>query len=192
MKLNNTACKNAKAESKQYKRFDGGGLYLLVRTNGTKLWQLKYRYLGKEKTLSIGQYPIVSLSDARKARDEAKGLLSLTPPQDPMQFKKDAKRQAVIASENTFEKIAREWHKSKNNQWSAKYANTVLRRLEMNVFPKLGSRPISEITPPELLECLRAIEKRGSYDVLKRTTQVCALYPPPETGWHGGAARLEK
>jgi len=83
-KLSNTACSNAKPETKQYKKFDGGGLYLLVRTNGSKLWQMKYRYLGKEKTLSIGQFPAVSLADARKAREAAKVLLASTPPIDPI------------------------------------------------------------------------------------------------------------
>lgn len=173
MKLTNTACKNAKPESKQYKRFDGGGLYLLVRPNGSKLWQMKYRYLGTEKTLSIGQYPYVMLAEARKAREAAKELLAQTPPQDPMVNKKQAKRKAVNDASNTFEQIAREWHNTKNNQWTKKYGETILRRLEMNVFPTLGKRPISEITPPELLDCLRLIEKRGSYDVLKRATQVC-------------------
>ena len=173
MKLTNTACKNAKPEKKQYKRFDGGGLYLLVRPNGSKLWQLKYRYLGTEKTLSIGSYPTIGLADARKARDNAKALLAKTPSIDPMAFKTQAKREAINQNNNTFETVAREWHKTKNNQWSFKYGHTLMRRLEANVFPLLGPRPIADIKAPELLDCLRVIEKRGSYDVLKRTTQVC-------------------
>ncbi len=173
MKLTNTACKNAKPEKKQYKRFDGGGLYLLVRPNGSKLWQLKYRYLGTEKTLSIGPYPSVKLADARKARDNAKALLAKSPSIDPMAFKIEAKREAINQNNNTFETVAREWHKTKGNQWSFKYGHTLMRRLEANVFPILGNRPIADIKAPELLDCLRVIEKRGSYDVLKRTTQVC-------------------
>lgn len=173
MKLTNTACKNAKPESRQYKRFDGGGLYLLVTPTGSKLWRLKYRYLGIEKTLSIGSYPEVSLADARKAREAAKALLAQNPPKDPSASKSDAKREALNQTKNTFEAIAREWHKTKNNQWTHKYGHTLMRRLEMNIFPTLGNRPIADITSPELLECLRIIEKRGSYDVLKRTTQVC-------------------
>jgi integrase len=171
--LTDTACKNAKAEQKQCKRFDGGGLYLLVRPNGSKLWQLKYRYLGKEKTFSIGKYPDVSLMQARKAREGARELLALDPPQDPMKQKEQARLDAINNASNTFEQLAREWHKAKNNQWSKMYGTTILRRLEMNIFPTLGHRPIAEITPPELLDCLRQIEKRGSYDVLKRTIQVC-------------------
>ncbi|NCO04458.1 MAG: tyrosine-type recombinase/integrase [Alphaproteobacteria bacterium] len=173
MKLTNTACKSAQPKSKQYKRFDGGGLYLLVTLTGSKLWRLKYRYLGTEKVLAIGSYPEVSLADARKARDDAKSLLAKTPSVDPMTNKVQVKRKAVADAENTFEHLAREWHRTKNNQWTARYGETIMRRLEMNVFPTLGRRPISEITPPELLDCLRKIEKRGSYDVLKRTTQVC-------------------
>ncbi len=173
MKLTNTACKNAKPEQKQYKRFDGGGLYLLVTPTGSKLWRLKYRYLNKEKTLSIGGYPEVSLAAARKARENAKALLAQTPPKDPSACKSEAKRFAISESNNTFEVVAREWHKTKNNQWTYKYSNTLMRRLEMNVFPILGNRPMSDIKSPELLECLRIIEKRGSYDVLKRTTQAC-------------------
>ena len=90
-----------------------------------------------------------------------------------MANKAQVKRKAVADAGNTFEIVAREWHKTKNNQWTPKYGETIMRRLEMNVFPTLGRRPIAEITPPELLDCLRKIEKRGSYDVLKRTTQVC-------------------
>ncbi len=173
MKLTNTACKNAKPKKRQYKSFDGGGLYLLVRPNGSKLWQLKYRYLNKEKTLSIGSYPLVGLADARKAREAAKALLAQSPPKDPMASKIEAKREAINQANNTFEVVAREWHKTKNNQWDWKYGHTLMRRLEMNVFPIIGNKPIADIKPPELLDCLRVIEKRGSYDVLKRTTQVC-------------------
>lgn len=173
MKLTDTACKNAKQKAKQYKRFDGGGLYLLVRPNGSKLWQIKYRYLGTEKTLSIGSYPEVGLADARKAREKARALLAQCPPVDPMASKVEAKLEAINKSNNTFEIVAREWHKTKNNQWSYRYGHTLMRRLEANVFSILGNRPIAEIKPPELLECLRIIEKRGSYDVLKRTTQAC-------------------
>lgn len=146
---------------------------MLVTPTGSKLWRLKYRYLTTEKVLAIGSYPEVSLADARKARDDAKSLLAQTPPIDPMANKAELKRKAISDAENTFEHLAREWHRTKNNQWTQKYGETILRRLEMNVFPTLGRRPVSEITPPELLDCLRKIEKRGSYDVLKRTTQVC-------------------
>lgn len=174
MKLTDRACKTAKAKDAQYKMFDGGGLYLLVRKNGSKLWQMKYRYLGTEKTLSIGQYPIISLAEARDARDKAKKLLAQAPPIDPMANKKENKRQAIRKAQNTFKAVALEWHDQNKDRWSKNYAYKILKGLELNVFPYIGHRPIAEITPPELLnECLRGIEKRGSLDIAGRTRQIC-------------------
>lgn len=174
MKLNNIACKSAKAKDKQYKIFDGGGLYLLIRPTGSKLWQLKYRFLGKEKTLSIGQYPTITLAAARNARDQAKALLAQDPPIDPMAQKAENKRKALRTAENSFKAVALEWHDNNKERWSNGYSRKVLRGLELNVFPFIGHRPISEITPPELLsECLRRIEQRGSLDIAGRTKQIC-------------------
>ncbi len=152
MKLSDIACKNAKPKDTQYKLFDGGGLYLLVRTNGSKLWQLKYRFMNKEKTLSIGQYPLISLAQARQARDNAKRLLLQNPPIDPMANKEDNKRQAIRKVENTFKAVALDWHALNKDRWSDNYAGKIKKGLELNVFPHIGSRPIAEITPPELLK----------------------------------------
>ncbi len=174
MKLSDLACKSAKPKDKQYKMFDGGGLYLLVRTNGSKLWQLKYRYLKKEKVFSIGQYPLISLAEARQARDNAKRLLLQNPPIDPMAHKEDNKRQAIRKAENTFKAVALEWHELNKERWSDNYAYKIKKGLELNVFPHIGHRPIAEITPPELLnDCLKKIEKRGSLDIAGRTRQIC-------------------
>lgn len=176
MKLSDIACKNAKPKASQYKLFDGGGLYLLVRPNGSKLWQMKYRFLNKEKTLSIGQYPLVSLAQARNARDDAKRLLLQNPPIDPMAHKEDNKRQAIRNVENTFKAVALEWHSLNKDRWSDNYAYKIQKGLELNVFPHIGERPIAEITPPELLnDCLKKIEKRGSLDIAGRTRQICGL-----------------
>lgn len=176
MKLSDIACKNAKPKEGQYKLFDGGGLYLLVRPNGSKLWQLKYRFLNKEKTLSIGQYPLVSLAQARTARDDAKRLLLQNPPIDPMAHKEDHKRQAIRKVENTFKAVALEWLALNKDRWSDNYAYKIEKGLELNVFPHIGERPIAEITPPELLkDCLKKIEKRGSLDIAARTRQICGL-----------------
>ena len=98
MKLTDIACKTAKPSEKPFKKFDGGGLHLLIKPNGSKLWRLKYRYLGKEKLLSIGAYPIISLAEARDARDKAKRLLAQDPPIDPMANKQENKRQACTSS----------------------------------------------------------------------------------------------
>lgn len=174
MKLTDRECKTAKAKDKQYKLSDGGGLYLLVRTNGSKLWQMKYRFASKEKTLSIGQYPIISLADARAARDNAKRLLAKAPPIDPMAHKQDTKRKAIRKAENTFKAVALEWHELNKGKWSKNYAYKILKGLELNVFPHIGHRPIADITPPELLtDVLRTIEKRGSLDIAGRTRQIC-------------------
>lgn len=174
MKLNDKKCKLAKPEAKQYKMFDGGGLYLLVRPTGSKLWQMKYRYLKKEKVLSIGEYPTVSLAEAREARSAAKKLLVQNPPVDPMEDKKAQKREAANNAQNTFKAVALEWYDLKKENWSKNYAYKVMKGLELNVFPFIGHRPIKDITPAELLnECLRRIEKRGSLDIAGRTKQIC-------------------
>lgn len=174
MKLSDRACKGAKTKEKQYKISDGGGLYLLIRTSGSKLWQMKYRYLNKEKTLSIGQYPIVSLAQAREERDKAKRLLAQNPPIDPMAHKKENKSKAIRNAQNTFKVVALEWHDKNRERWSKNYAYKVMKGLELNVFPFIGERPIKDITPKELLnECLRKPEKRGSLDIAHRTKQIC-------------------
>ena len=174
LKLSDRACKTAKSEDKQYKLFDGAGLFLLVKPNGSKLWRLKYRYLDKEKLLSIGPYPLISLADARDERTKAKKLLAQNPPIDPMANKQENKRKAVRKAENTFKAIGLEWHEQNKDRWSDNYAYKVLKGLELNVFPYIGHRPIAEITPPELLnEVLRGIEKRGSLDIAGRTRQIC-------------------
>lgn len=171
MKLTDTACKTAKARDKAYKRFDGGGLYLEVMPNGNKLWRLKYRFLGKEKRFSLGAYPLVTLAEAREGRDEAKKLLAKDI--DPVTAKQDRKKYVIRNAANTFEAIAREWHENQKERWSRAYPGKVMRCFEKNVFPHIGNRPIAQITPPEILECLRKIEKRGSLDVAATTKQLC-------------------
>lgn len=174
MKLSDLACKSAKPQDKPYKKFDGGGLHLLVKPSGSKLWRLKYRYLGTEKLLSIGPYPLISLAEARDAREKAKKLLAQDPPIDPMNQREENKRNAVRKAENTFKLVALEWHEQNKERWSKNYAYKVLKGLELNVFPYIGNRPIAEITPTELLnECLRKPERRGSLDIAGRTRQIC-------------------
>lgn len=176
MNLTDKKCKLAKPEDRQYKLFDGGGLYLLVRPNGSKLWQLKYRFLKKEKVLSIGEYPTIGLADAREARSAAKKLLAQNPPIDPMEEKKAQRREVALNAQNTFKTVAMEWYDLKKDGWSQNYAYKIKKGLELNVFPFIGDRPIKEITPTELLnECLRRIEKRGSLDIAARTKQICGL-----------------
>lgn len=171
MKLNDLACKGAKPEEKQYKKFDGGGLYLLVKPNGSKLWQLKYRYLNKEKTLSLGAYPLVSLAEARQGREDAKKLLLKDI--DPSEVRKENKEQIIRNAENTFKAVALEWYENQKDVWSESYSNKIIRCLEKNAFPYIGARPIDKISPPELLDCLRKVEKRGALEIASKTKQIC-------------------
>jgi integrase len=171
MALTNITCNTAKPKEKPYKLADGGGLYLLINPTGSKLWRMKYRFLNKEKLLSIGSYPLVTLAEAREERDKAKKLLINET--DPMTAKKDRKRQAIHNSENTFAAVALEWHKKQKPNWSEKHATKLLRRFELDIFPAIGKRPIKDITAPELLEVLREIEKRGAYDTVTRVRQIC-------------------
>lgn len=170
--LTNIKCQKAQPiQGKKYRLYDSGGMYLEVAANGGKYWRLKYYYLKKEKLLSLGTYPLMSLLEARTARDEAKKLL--TQGVDPSQAKKQEKRQALINAANTFESVAREWHSNQLDKWSKEYASDLMTRLEVNIFPDLGGRPITEIDAPELLEVLRKIEKRGATYMSGRIKQNC-------------------
>jgi len=172
MKLSDKACKSAKPKEKSYKLFDGGGLYLEVTKKGSKLWRLKYRHLGKEKRISLGAYPVVSLADARAEREKAKKLINQDI--DPSQARQQDRFDQVRNAENTFKAVALEWLEQNSDRWSKGYRQKVINGLEKNIFPYIGTRPIADITPPELLEsCLRRIERRGSLDIAGRTRQIC-------------------
>lgn len=171
MALTNTACKNAKPKEKQYKLSDGGGLFLLIKPNGSRYWRMKYRVGGKEKLLAFGVYPEVTLLEARNKRQEARKLLRADT--DPAQAKREEKRLSILNLQNNFEAVARYWHENKKHTWTAQYGINVIRRLEADIFPILGKRPIADIEPPEMLDAIRQIEKRGALDVSKRIAQVC-------------------
>lgn len=169
MALTDIACKNAKAGPKPRKLSDDKGLYLEVSPTGGKYWRLKYRYAGKEKRLALGVYPEVSLNQAREKRDEARKLLANHI--DPSQAKKEEKRKKFLNAENSFEAMAREWHDKQKMSWTERHASYVIRRLEADIFPELGPRPINEITPVELLHVIRKIEDRGALDISHRVLQ---------------------
>ena len=170
MKLSDQACKSAKPKDKTYKMADGGGLYLEVTTKGSKLWRLKYRFLKKQKKLSIGVYPIITLAEARNQRDEAKRLLANN--LDPAAVKQELKLEMHSEAANTFEVIAREWFKMKMVEWSK--ANTIqtLNRLEKDVFPIIGKYPIKMITHKMLLDLAHSIKERGANELAKRVIQM--------------------
>lgn len=171
MPLTNAHCLNARTESRRYKIADSRGLFLHVMPNGSKYWRLRYRYGGKEKCLALGVYPAVSLADARRKRDEA--LAQLDGNIDPAVARQAERAQAILATETTFEPIAREWYELRKGGWSKRHAFNVLRRLELDVLPDLGKRPIAAITPPEVLACLRKMESRGAMELARRARQTC-------------------
>lgn len=169
MNLTDKSIKNLEIKDKSYKMADGGGLYLLISPNGSKYWRLKYRIAGKEKTLAIGIYPQISLKEAREKREIAKKDLKNNI--DPSQKKKLEKLQQLTNLENSFESIAKDWHQKQKSNWTDRHFHYVLRRLEADIFPFLGKRPINEIEPPELLAVLKKIENRGAIDIAKRAKQ---------------------
>ncbi len=171
--LSDIQCRNAKPKDKSYKIFDGGGLYLEVLPTGRKLWRLKYYFLGKEKRISLGAYPLVTLGEARYAREDAKKLLFESI--DPSTAKKDKKLIATRNVENTFKVIALEWFEIQKDNWSVGYGQKIMRIMEMNLFPFIGNSPIADIKPPDLLDCLKKIEKRGALDIAARTKQTAAM-----------------
>ena len=172
MAIKDMKFRNAKPREKAYKIPAERGLHMLVKPNGSKSWRFKYRFLGKEKLLSIGLYPDVSLADAIEKRDEARKLL--VKKIDPSLNKQLEKRSAKLAAENSFEAIAREWYVKFSIKWTPSHGERILRRLEKDIFPWLGQRPISEITTPELLSALRRIESRGAIETAHRAQQNCS------------------
>lgn len=166
MSLTDTAIRNAKPIDKPYKLSDAQGLYLLIKPNGSKLWQLKYRFGGKEKKLAFGAYPTVTLANARKLREEARTVLSAG---DDPGVKKQQEKQAK-KSGNTFEEIARKWLAG-NIRWNEAHAAKVLRSLELHVFPLIGKFPVADLRTADLLIPLRMAERKGNLETAARIQQ---------------------
>lgn len=171
MPLTNTAIKNAKPAQKAFKLFDERGLYLEISPKGGKWWRFKYRFNGKEKRISLGVYPDISLKVARDRREESRKLL--TEGIDPSQKRKAHKTAKGEVAGNSFEVIAREWFDSHSSNWSTDHATRIIRRLERDIFPWIGSKPITEIEPPELLSVIRRVEKRGALETAHRALGNC-------------------
>jgi integrase len=165
MPLTDTQIKNLKPSEKPLRVFDGNGLYLEVSPAGGKLFRYKYRFNGKYKTFSIGKYPDVSLSDARKAHQNAREQLAAG--FDPSAVKREQK----LKQTKTFETVATEWWKTQRPKWTNDYAKTVWRRIESDMLPWLKNRPIDELTTAELLAALRRVESRGAIDTAHRICQ---------------------
>jgi hypothetical protein len=166
MPLTDTAVRTAKPGDKPIKMFDERGLFLIVTPAGGKWWRLRYKFGGKEKLLSVGTYPDVSLKDARERREEARKLLANDV--DPGENRKVQKAAKVERAENSFEVIAREWFAKYRDTWAPSHADKIIARLQNDVFPWMGGKPIAEITAPLVLEVLRRIEGRGTLDTAHR------------------------
>ncbi|HHO9746683.1 TPA: tyrosine-type recombinase/integrase, partial [Escherichia coli] len=159
-------------EAKAYTLGDGQGLSLLVEPNGSKSWRFRYRYAGKPKMISLGVYPTITLAEARARRDEARKIVAEG--KNPSEVRKEQKLALRIQSENAFEKIAREWHQMKSAKWSAGYASDIIEAFQNDIFPYVGTRPVGEIKPLELLNVLRKIEKRGALEKMRKVRQRCS------------------
>jgi integrase len=179
MSLTDRAIINLKPTGKSSKHFDGGGLHIFLSPTGGKLWRLVYRFDGREKLLSFGQYPAVSLKMAREERDKAKELLVRGV--DPAEHKKALKAASATHRHNSFEVIAREWHGkqktrtnlNKTSHWTERHANDVITRLQNNVFPIVGNMPIASLKPANMLAILQRIESREAYELAHRVAQIC-------------------
>ncbi len=169
MPLTNTAIRNTKPGDKTIKLYDERGLYMEVSPNGGKWWRLKYRFNGKEKRLSLGVYPDVTLKMARERRDESRKLLA-----DGIDPSENRKAQKLAnGGGNSFEVIAREWFAKYSTNWTADHGGRIIRRLERDVFPWIGDKPIANVTAPVLLSAIQRIEKRGALETAHRALGNC-------------------
>lgn len=169
MPLTDTAVRRAKPADKPQRLFDAGGLYLEVSPAGGKWWRLKYRFGGKEKRLSLGVYPDVRLAEARERRDQARKQLAAGT--DPGQARKAEKEADRIAALNTLEAVARDWLGHRAQGWAAHTHDNIMASLQNHVFPTLGARPVSDITPAEIREAVKTIDKGGARETAGRVFQ---------------------
>jgi len=171
MALTDTQIKSAKPGPKTTRLFDEKGLYLEISPSGGKWWRFKYRFNGKEKRLSLGVYPDVSLKDARDRRDDARKLV--VNGIDPSEHRKATKAAQIENATNSFEMVAREWYAKHSPTWVKNHANRILRRLENDIFPWVGTKPVADISAPDLLTVIRRIEARGALETAHRALGNC-------------------
>lgn len=170
--LTDTEARNLQPRERPYKATDGAGMYLEVRPNGAKYWRLFYRFAGKQKTLALGVYPLVSLKEARRKRDEAKRKIEQGI--DPTQQRKVDKLTAVLSSANTFQAVASEWQEHHAKHWAPITADKIRAALATYVLPSVGALPIAEITPAAILALLRKVEAKGRHETAHRLRSWCS------------------
>lgn len=166
MALTDAKIRAAKPDEKPYKLADSGNMFLLVHPNGSRYWRLRYRFQGKERTLALGVYPDISLSDAREKRDAARKLIAEGI--DPCEQKRANK--SLPDAAQTFETVTRQWHKS-NKKWSESHSEKVLKSMETHVFPLIGSRDITTLKTPDLLLPVKAAEAKEIFEIAARLQQ---------------------
>jgi integrase len=169
--LTEVQVRNAKACKKAVRMFDGYGMYLEIAPSGSKWWRLKYRHLGKEKRLSLGVYPETGLKGARARRDDARRLLANGV--DPSENRKAVRASRIEQAGNSFEVVAREWFEKYSANWAENHSKRIIRRLEKDVFPWLGARPVGDIKAMDLLTTIRKLEKRDVLETAHRTLATC-------------------
>lgn len=171
MPLTELEIRHAKPQDKPYSKSDGNSLSLLIEPNGSKGWRFRFRFNNKAKMMSLGTYPIVSLTEARQKRDEAKKLVLSGI--DPSELRKEQKRAKSHALAETFEAIAREWYAKRQDRWSVGYRDDMMSAFEKDIFPYIGYRPIREIKPLELMAALSKMEERGATEKARKVRQRC-------------------
>lgn len=172
MPLTDVKIRQSKATDKVLKLTDGHGLYLEVKPSGSKLWRYRYRINGKENLFAIGEYPAVSLLDARKARDDARELVKQCI--HPAHARQSVLADQLAKNASTFENIAREWLEKKKDKWSAYSHKQATNCIEQNAFTKIGRLPIRNVTAAHLLDILQAMEKRGAETYALQLRQWCS------------------
>lgn len=170
MPLNDTYIRSLKPDLKPRKYFDGGGLFLFIPTSGSKLWRMAYRFNGKSKLLSFGEYPTISLRDARARREEAKQLIAKDI--DPSEHKREVRQAKIDAERNSFENIAREWHETRMAEFSEKHQGTVMYRLETYIFPAIGKVGITKLETQDIMAVVKLLEQKGNYETSRRLLQI--------------------
>ena len=171
MSLTDIAIRRAQPGNKSRKIFDGRGLYLEVAPRGGKWWRFKYRFGGKEKRLSLGVYPDVSLKEARSRCEDARRLLSREI--DPSEHRQCLKAAKVQQAANSFESVAREWFTKHATSWAHSHSSRIISRLERDVFPWIGGKPVAAVTPSQLLAVVRRLEERGALETAHRALRNC-------------------
>ena len=171
MPLTDVAIRRAQPSTKSRKMFDGRGLYLEIAPRGGKWWRIKYRFEGKDRRISLGVYPDVSLKEARRRCEDARRLL--TKQIDPSEHRRALKAARTKQACNSFEALAREWFAKYSPNWAHIHSSRVINRLERDVFPWIGGKPVAAVSPSQLLVVVRRVEQRGALETAHRTLRNC-------------------